>query len=772
MDERLRLLLLSVAMSGGLAACGGGGGDNGAGSSGASDSVSPPASVAVSAPQVLVQPQAIEVLDGASATFSVSANGTEPFSYQWRKNGANISGATDKSYSTSSLALGDSGASYDVVIANSVGSVTSASALLTVDSIPPAIASGPASVSAIVGQSVAFNVLATGSAPISYQWKRNGVAIPGATGASYTIASASLADSTSTYSVVVTNGAGASIGSQNAVLNVSAVAVVPAITTSPANLTVTAGQTATFNVIASGTAPLAYQWQRNGVDIPGATSSTYSLAGTVAADNGAGYRVRVSNSAGNVMSAAAVLTVQASSSHLAGHTWTVGQQLDSEDKSLLVTYGNAFGIDDAGRVTVVFTKFDGTRTALYATRGNPNPVGSVPTWTVSVPIDVKSGHSVSTLTYGSYFDVSVAPGGNAVAAWYNTEACTASTYNTTGTCHYMYVARYLASTGAWEEPVKVGDYPTTSTNVALGINDRGDVVVGRDGWVRSGTNGYSSRASVAWLTGGAGFSRKTFNDAPIPNYSVGLDAAGNILMAGEATQNGTTDLVAYRGTVSGGFGAQQILDTRGSAATLYRLAVGVNGQQVVVWKQNNGSANTLFAANSAGASSDFVVRDLDVHLAFYYGDNDLVVTDSGTSLLYLPWDYKRIRWDVSGDTVVDALPADPGSDFFASCRYARNGDFACVHANSGGWTVDGQWILYDSNLNLLVQARVDSSPGPDYVLGIRTPNKNVNYSAPLLSTSGIAFLTMQNSYDVLPSASLPAGDGRSGVLNLWGTFLK
>ena len=87
--------------------------------------------------------------------------------------------------------------------------------------------------------------------------------------------------------------------------------VAPYITTQPANQTVTAGQTATFSVAATGTPPLTYRWQKNGADITGATSSSYSTPVTTAADDGEMFRVMVSNAAGNVTSNSAMLTVNA-----------------------------------------------------------------------------------------------------------------------------------------------------------------------------------------------------------------------------------------------------------------------------------------------------------------------------------------------------------------------------------------------------------------------------------------------------------------------------
>ena len=83
----------------------------------------------------------------------------------------------------------------------------------------------------------------------------------------------------------------------------------PGITTQPANQTVTAGQTATFTVVASGTAPLSYQWRKDGVNISGATSASYTTPATVIGDNGSTFDVLVSNSVGGVISNTATLTV-------------------------------------------------------------------------------------------------------------------------------------------------------------------------------------------------------------------------------------------------------------------------------------------------------------------------------------------------------------------------------------------------------------------------------------------------------------------------------
>jgi hypothetical protein len=83
----------------------------------------------------------------------------------------------------------------------------------------------------------------------------------------------------------------------------------PSITTQPASQSVTAGQTATFSVTATGTAPVSYQWQKNGLAVAGATAPSYTTMATLMADNGSQFQVLVSNATGNAASSTATLTV-------------------------------------------------------------------------------------------------------------------------------------------------------------------------------------------------------------------------------------------------------------------------------------------------------------------------------------------------------------------------------------------------------------------------------------------------------------------------------
>jgi hypothetical protein len=171
---------------------------------------------------------------------------------------------------------------------------------------PPVISVQPNNGTVTSGGTVNFSVVASGTAPLSYQWRKDGALISGAISSTLTLTNVQSADAGS-YTVVVSNSAG-SVTSSAATLTVNAAAVAPTITTQPTSQSVTAGTSATFSVSASGTAPLTYQWSKNGSPVSGATSATLNLSNVQSADAGS-YTVVVTNSAGSATSSAATLTV-------------------------------------------------------------------------------------------------------------------------------------------------------------------------------------------------------------------------------------------------------------------------------------------------------------------------------------------------------------------------------------------------------------------------------------------------------------------------------
>ena len=174
-------------------------------------------------------------------------------------------------------------------------------------SASPVIETQPANQSVQAGQAATFTVVATGTAPLRYQWQKNGAAIASATSASYSTPPTTTSDNGSPFNVVVSNSAQA-VTSNTALLTVTSVSA-PSITTQPTNQTINVGQTATFVVVASGTGPLSYQWQKNGAAIVDSNSASYTTPPTTIGDSGSQFNVVVSNSAQAVTSSSALLTV-------------------------------------------------------------------------------------------------------------------------------------------------------------------------------------------------------------------------------------------------------------------------------------------------------------------------------------------------------------------------------------------------------------------------------------------------------------------------------
>lgn len=168
----------------------------------------------------------------------------------------------------------------------------------------PSITTQPETQSAAVGGSVTFSVAATGDAPLAYQWLKDDAEIPGANGATYTVANVQAA-SAGNYVVTVTNAVGA-VSSNIAALIVTGLP--PLITTPLAPQTVPAGSNVTFTVGATGSPTLTYQWRKDTLPLPGATLASLTLT-DVQAGNGGLYDVIVTNSVNSAASGPVLLTV-------------------------------------------------------------------------------------------------------------------------------------------------------------------------------------------------------------------------------------------------------------------------------------------------------------------------------------------------------------------------------------------------------------------------------------------------------------------------------
>ncbi|MGH7146023.1 MAG: immunoglobulin domain-containing protein [Planctomycetota bacterium] len=260
-----------------------------------------------SAPTITTQPTNVTTSVGLPATFTVVATGSGD-TYQWQKGGTAIGGATSATYTIATSALTDAG-SYDVVVTNTGGSVTSNTVTLTVNPVGfPAITTQPTNQTVSEPNTATFTVVASGTATLSYQWYRgSGTGTPvGTNSASYTTGATTVAgDNGAQFHVVVTNGLG-SVDSNLATLTVNPPGA-PTITTQPTNQSVVVGGSATFTVVASGSG-LTYQWYKGVTAIGGATGASYTINPAALTDAGS-YTVKVTNGGGSVTSNPATLTV-------------------------------------------------------------------------------------------------------------------------------------------------------------------------------------------------------------------------------------------------------------------------------------------------------------------------------------------------------------------------------------------------------------------------------------------------------------------------------
>lgn len=211
---------------------------------------------------ISTQPAAQSICHGSPVTFSVTAAGTG-ITYQWQKNGTNITGATNATYTIPAVTFADT-ANYTVTVigASPCGNVTSANAKLTVLPLPLTIAAG-GSTTFCSGGSVLLR--ASNNSGLTYQWQLGGINITGATDSTYT------ANAFGTYTAVITNTANSCVGTSNAITTTSGS---PVSTITPAG---TASVCTGDSILLTGpsTGGLTFQWQLNGTDITGATNQTY-----------------------------------------------------------------------------------------------------------------------------------------------------------------------------------------------------------------------------------------------------------------------------------------------------------------------------------------------------------------------------------------------------------------------------------------------------------------------------------------------------------------
>ena len=262
---------------------------------------------------ITTQPQDQTICEGENASFSVAATGDTGLTYQWQVDDGSgfvdvVNGSVYSNATTTTLDITGASSAMDgyqfhcVVSGDNAPDATSSEAVLTVNT-GISITTQPASQTACEGADVNFIISATGSGPIAYQWQKDGADLPGETSTTLTL-NAIIVDDGGDYACVISNSCG-STTSLSAALTIENT---PLISVQPSSSDAQEGEDISFEVTATGTAPLTYQWKKDDIDITGATESNYTIDPVDVTDEG-NYSCVVSNGCDAVISDVAALTV-------------------------------------------------------------------------------------------------------------------------------------------------------------------------------------------------------------------------------------------------------------------------------------------------------------------------------------------------------------------------------------------------------------------------------------------------------------------------------
>jgi hypothetical protein len=507
------------------------------------------------APTIAAPPASISVAEGNAANFAVAVTGTGPYTYLWMKNGvqAPIPNGDLASFSLAAVSAADAG-TYSVRVTNNVGTVVSAAATLTVTAgtgvtLPPTITTAPAGVAVLPGGAATFAVAVAGTGPFTYQWRRDGADISGATGAVLRIAAVTALDA-GQYTLEVRNAAGAAASSAVPLIVIGA----PVISAQPAAATASAGATALFAVTATGDG-LRYQWLRNGVAISGAVAASYSTPALAVGDSGAVYGVLVYNGAGVVFSQDAVLSVTAPVS-----AWVTPAAIETDDTG--PAQQPAISVNTAGEALSVWMKpGDGVWANRYTPAGG---------WGTAQRVSDGQG------SQGAH-EVAIDASGNAIAVWQQADD--------------IWANRYTAGSG-WGTPDRIEGQPGRAGNPQIGTDANGNAIAVWWQYTGSRIGVAAARYSAG---GGWGVPENIVNDDPgdASAPQVAVDAAGNAMAvwawsADTGGNNYIYNVRAARYVAGFGWAGAVFLDSNGMAQPnpSPQVALSANGTAIAVWHRN------------------------------------------------------------------------------------------------------------------------------------------------------------------------------------------
>lgn len=276
------------------------------------DAVSGAYEIQVQAPPVIYShPLSRTVAVGSAVKFSVVVGGSAPFRFDWYQDGTLIATLSSPSLTIDSVTPASAGR-YWVVISNSGGQVTSRTATLTVipstADLVPVVRLEPVRLDIFEGATAVFRAVVTGEPPFNYQWHHNGARLPDAESSSLSLEKVSRS-LTGTYEVTVRNVYGQATASGYLQVNRDPTPTrLVRFLDHPASRTVLEGDFVVLSAHVTGDSPITFQWWRDDVPIPGATSGVLYFPSMTTLQAGR-YRLRAENIYGSAESAEAVVTV-------------------------------------------------------------------------------------------------------------------------------------------------------------------------------------------------------------------------------------------------------------------------------------------------------------------------------------------------------------------------------------------------------------------------------------------------------------------------------
>jgi len=723
------------------------------------------------------QPSAQTLNSGGNASFSVSATGLGTLTYQWFKDGVAISGATNSTYSISGVTSSNAG-NYSVEVTGTCGSATSNNASLTVTVVnPPVISSQPASASQCAGNNVSFSVTSSVSAgSMTYQWKKNGVNISGATASSLTLNNISPSDAAN-YTVDVT-GIGGTTTSNAASLTVNSGA---SIVNQPLNLFRNAGQNALFKVVA-GPGVTAYSWRKNGTTISnggkisGASSSELFIS-NISSSDAADYSVTMTFGAcGNTTSSAANLAVMigqpTSTVKCAGSNASFSVDVASGSSSIAYQWSkNGVAISGATSSSLSLSNVSGSDNGSYSvsiTAGGLNinslsaslsvnaqtvvtgqPVGATK-FATQGHLFVASGNGSGTVSYQWTKD------GNAISG------ATSPSYNVSNI--------NAASAGNYALAVTGACGTVTSNNAALtvisAVPTAQSTCAGSNATFSTTVNSPSTVA-YQWRKNGTDISGQTnatlslsdVSSADNAVYSVAINVNGNTTTVGSASLlvNAKTVINTHPSsqTRPAGFGVTFTANASGTGAISYQwykdgsaifgetgnkidltnLSPAAAGAYTVIATSTCGSATSNAANLTVTVAAPTITANPTAVLRQCAGSSaTLSVTATGYGTLNYQW--KKNNVNISG--------ANNSSLSLSNISSADAGNYTVVVSNLGGSVTSA-----GTSVSIKAATTIVSQP----VSSFRRAGQSVSFTVNATGADGGSFQWKKNGTNITGATS-------------------